>query len=307
MGAHTVRFLAPKPGGRLDVVIVEYLANQSRSQVQKLIRSGSVSVDRKVIKKTGYRLDGGEDLHVSIPEPTPTDLQPEAIPIDVIYEDQDLLVIDKEPGIVVHPSVGHATGTLVQAVLAHAPDIRGIGEEGRPGVVHRLDKDTSGLILFAKHDEAHQWLQHQFQERQVIKVYFTITDSKPPTPSGKIDAPIGRDSKHRQKMAVVSKSRGREAVTTYHTHEQFHEHSFLEARPETGRTHQIRVHLSFIKCPIVGDRVYGRSNPTLPAERQLLHAGQLAIRLLGNEQPTIFNSSLPDDFESILDTLRQRS
>ncbi|MCK5053088.1 MAG: RluA family pseudouridine synthase [Anaerolineales bacterium] len=307
MGAQTVRFLAPKPGGRLDVVIVEYLADQSRSQVQKLIRSGSVSVDRKVIKKTGYRLDGGEDLHVSIPEPTPTDLQPEAIPIDVIYEDQDLLVVDKKPGIVVHPSVGHATGTLVQAVLAHAPDIRGIGEEGRPGVVHRLDKDTSGLIIFAKHDEAHQWLQHQFQERQVKKVYFAITDSKPPTPSGKIDAPIGRDSKHRQKMAVVSKSRGREAVTTYHTHEQFHEHSFLEARPETGRTHQIRVHLSFIKCPIVGDRVYGRSKPTLPAERQLLHAGQLAIRLLGNEQPTIFNSSLPDDFESILDTLRQRS
>ncbi|MCK5634487.1 MAG: hypothetical protein KAI06_05345, partial [Anaerolineales bacterium] len=152
MGAQTVRFLAPKPGGRLDVVIVEYLADQSRSQVQKLIRSGSVSVDRKVIKKTGYRLDGGEDLHVSIPEPTPTDLQPEAIPIDVIYEDQDLLVVDKKPGIVVHPSVGHQTGTLVQAVLAHAPDILGIGEEGRPGVVHRLDKDTSGLILFAKHD-----------------------------------------------------------------------------------------------------------------------------------------------------------
>ena len=307
MGAQTVRFLAPKPGGRLDVVIVEYLADQSRSQVQKLIRSGSVSVDRKVIKKTGYRLGGGEDLHVSIPEPTPTDLQPEAIPIDVIYEDQDLLVIDKGPGIVVHPSVGHATGTLVQAVLAHAPDIRGIGDEGRPGVVHRLDKDTSGLILFAKHDEAHQWLQHQFQERHVKKVYFALTDSKPPTPSGKINAPIGRDSKHRQKMAVVSKSRGREAVTTYHTHEQFHEHTFLEVRPETGRTHQIRVHLSFIDCPIVGDRVYGRSKPTLPAERQLLHAGQLAIRLPGNEQPTIFKSPLPDDFETILDFLRQRS
>lgn len=307
MGAQIVRFHAPKPGGRLDVVIVEYLADQSRSQVQKLIRSGSVSVDSKVVKKTGYRLDGGEDLHVSIPEPTPTDLQPEAIPIDVIYEDQNLLVVNKEPGIVVHPSVGHATGTLVQAVLAHAPDIRGIGEEGRPGVVHRLDKDTSGIIIFAKHDEAHQWLQHQFQVRHVKKTYFVLTDSKPPTPSGKIDAPIGRDAKHRQKMAVVSKSRGREAVTTYYTHEQFPEHSFLEVRPETGRTHQIRVHMSFINCPIVGDRVYGRSKPTLPAERQLLHAGQLAIRLLGNEQLTTFKSPLPDDFELILGILRKRS
>jgi len=306
VGAQTVRFLAPKPGGRLDVVIVEHLADLSRSQVQKLIRSGLVSVDRQVVKKTGYHLDGGEDLHVSIPEPTPTDLQPEAVPINVIYEDQDLLVIDKEPGVVVHPSVGHETGTLVQAVLAHAPDIRGIGDEGRPGVVHRLDKDTSGLILFAKHNEALQWLQQQFQGRQVKKVYFVITDSKPPTPSGKIDAPIGRDSKHRQKMAVTSISRGREAVTTYHTHERFHEHSFLEVRPETGRTHQIRVHLSFIECPIVGDRVYGRRKPTLPVKRQLLHAGQLTIRLLGNEQPTTFKTPLPEDFELILNSLRER-
>jgi len=223
--AQTVRFFAPKPGGRLDVLIVEYLADHSRSQVQILIRNGSVSVDGKVVKKTGYRLDGGEDLQVTIPEPIRTDLQPEAVPIDVIYEDQDLLVINKGPGVVVHPSVGHQTGTLVQAVLAHAPDIRGIGEEGRPGVVHRLDKDTSGLILFAKHDEAHQWLQQQFQDRRVKKVYFAVTDSKPPTPLGKIDAPIGRDAKHRQKMAVVSKSRGREAVTTYHTHEQLSIHS----------------------------------------------------------------------------------
>jgi 23S rRNA pseudouridine1911/1915/1917 synthase len=247
---------------------VTYLADLSRSQVQKLIRSGLVSVDRLVVKKTGYSLAGGEDLQISIPEPTRTDLQPEAIPIDVVYEDQDLLVINKEPGIVVHPSVGHETGTLVQAVLAHAPDIRGIGDEGRPGVVHRLDKDTSGLIIFAKHDEAHQFLQGQFQERQVKKVYYALTDSNPPTPSGKIDAPIGR--------------------------------------PETGRTHQIRVHLSFIDCPIVGDRVYGRSKPTLPADRQLLHAGQITIRLLGNEQPTTFNSPLPEDFESILKNLRQQ-
>ncbi|HUS84664.1 MAG TPA: RluA family pseudouridine synthase [Anaerolineales bacterium] len=307
MDPQTVRFLAPKPGGRLDVVIVEYMADLSRSQVQKLIRNGSVSVDRQVVKKTGYSLDGGEDLRVSIPEPTLTDLQPEAFPIDVIYEDQDLLVVNKEPGVVVHPSVGHATGTLVQAVLAHAPNIRGIGEEGRPGVVHRLDKDTSGLILFAKHDKAHQWLQQQFQDRHVKKVYYAITDANPPTPSGKIDAPIGRDSKHRQKMAIVSISRGREAVTTYHTHERFHEHSFLEVRPETGRTHQIRVHLAFIDCPIVGDRVYGRSKPTLPAGRQMLHAGRLSICLLGNEQPTTFNSPLPEDFEAILNILRQRS
>ena len=306
MGARTVRFLAPKTGGRLDVVIVEYLADLSRSQVQKLIRGGFVEVDRGVVKKTGFRLDGGEELLVSIPAPTPTDLQPEPVPIDIVYEDHDLLVVNKEPGVVVHPSVGHESGTLVQAVLAHAPDIRGIGEEGRPGVVHRLDKDTSGLILFAKHDEAHQWLQRQFQERRVKKVYFAITDSKPPTPTGKIDAPIGRDARHRQKMAIVSKSRGREAVTTYRTQESFQDHSFLEVRPETGRTHQIRVHLSFIECPIVGDRVYGRSKPTLPAERHLLHAQQLTVHLPGYEQPTTFNSQLPEDFKTILGFLRRR-
>ena len=307
MPGQTVHFLAPKPGGRLDVVIAEHLADLSRSQVQKLIRSGAVGVDQKVVKKTGYQLEGGEDLILLIPEPKPTDLQAELIPIDVVYENEDLLVISKEPGIVVHPSIGHETGTLVQAVLGHSPDIRGIGEEGRPGVVHRLDKDTSGLILFAKHDKAHQWLQKQFQDRKVKKVYFSLTDSHPPTPSGKIDAPIGRDSRHRQKMAITSLSRGREAVTTYHTCERFPGHSFLEVRPETGRTHQIRVHLTFIGCPIVGDRVYGRSKPTLPAKRQMLHAGELTICLLGDEQPMTFNSPLPEDFESLLNLLRLRS
>jgi 23S rRNA pseudouridine1911/1915/1917 synthase len=302
-----VHFLAPLPGGRLDVVIVEHLADTSRSQVQKLIRSGAVRVDQIVIKKTGYQIEGGEDIRLVIPEPTPTVLQAEKVPIDVVFENEDLLVINKEPGIVVHPSVGHETGTLVQAVLGHSPDIRGIGEEGRPGVVHRLDKDTSGLILFAKHDQAHHWLQKQFSDRSVKKIYFALTDSHPPTPSGKIDAPIGRDARHRQKMAITSVSRGREAVTTFYTQERFPAHSFLEVRPETGRTHQIRVHLAFIDCPIVGDRIYGRSKPTLPAERQMLHAGELSISLPGDEQRMTFKAPLPEDFESILNNLRLRS
>ena len=206
---------------------------------------------------------------------------------------------------VVHPSAGHETGTLVHAALAYSPDMEGVGGEVRPGVVHRLDKDTSGLILLAKNDAAHHELQQQFKDRSVEKVYLALVDGQPPTSSGRIEAHIGRDPRHRKRMAVVHSRKGREAITIYNTIESFSEHSLLEVHPKTGRTHQIRVHLAYIKCPVVGDREYGRKRPTLPIKRQFLHAGRLTIRLPGEATSRGFEAPLPPDLEAVLDYLHR--
>jgi 23S rRNA pseudouridine1911/1915/1917 synthase len=217
MEARLVRFSVPSPGGRLDHILVDHIQDYSRSRVQKWIRQGEVRVDDEVITKTGYALEGGEVVKVNIPEISTSDLTPEAIPLEVLFENDDLLVINKPPGMVVHPSAGHDSGTLVHAVLAHAPDLEGVGGERRPGVVHRLDKDTSGVILFAKNDSTHQFLQKQFKSRSVEKSYLALVDGHPPTPSGRIEGAIGRDPKNRQKMAMVPDTRGKQAITIFHT------------------------------------------------------------------------------------------
>ncbi|MFN2149477.1 MAG: RluA family pseudouridine synthase [Anaerolineales bacterium] len=304
MNERRVIFSTPSNGGRLDHVLVERLGDISRSRIQRLIRQGNVLVDGQPIHKTGFKLEGGEEVEISVPPPAPSTLVPESIPLDVIYEDDNLLVVNKPPSMVVHPSAGHETGTMVHAVLAHAPDLRGVGEIRRPGVVHRLDKDTSGLILFAKDDATHQWLQRQFKDRLVKKTYLALVDGHPPTPSGRIEAAIGRDEKNRKRMMVVSDARGRNATTLYKTLETFPEHALLEVHPLTGRTHQIRVHLAFLDCPVAGDRVYGRRKPSLPIDRQMLHASQLEITLPGNSTPSLFIAPLADDFEHTLSYLR---
>ncbi|TET81697.1 MAG: RluA family pseudouridine synthase [Anaerolineales bacterium] len=306
MSERQVRFEVPLPGGRLDLALVVHVPDLSRTRLQQLIRSGLVKIDGVVITKPGLRLDGGEAVEVIIPAPTLPTLQAEQIPLDIIFENDDLLLVNKPAGMVVHPSVGHYTGTLVHAALGHSPDMEGVGGEVRPGVVHRLDKDTSGLILLAKNDAAHQQLQRQFKDRSVEKVYLALVDGRPPTPSGRIEAPIGRDPRHRKRMAVVHAGKGREAITIYHTIESFSEHSLLEVHPKTGRTHQIRVHLAFINCPVVGDREYGRRRPTLPIERQFLHAASLTIRLPGEATSSSFETSLPSELEVVLDDLRRR-
>ncbi len=293
------------PGGRLDQQITAHISDVSRNRIQKLIRSGLITVDDIRIVKPGHSLKGGERVSVVIPAPASSDLVPEAIPLDIIYEDRNVVIVNKPAGMVVHPSAGHDSGTLVQAVLAHAPDIEGIGEVLRPGVVHRLDKDTSGIIVFAKNDAAHQQLQAQFKEREVKKVYHALVDSAPPSPSGKIETHIGRDPKYRQKMAVVSKAKGREASTIYHTEENFSQHTFLEVHPHTGRTHQIRVHLAFIGCPVVGDTFYGVRGATLPVSRHLLHASQLEITLPEHDEPSTHKAPLPRDFLDVLTSLRE--
>ena len=289
---------------RLDKFLVEKLQEFSRSRIQGLIADGFVDVDGRAAKKAGQTLEAESTVIVRIPPPVPTDLVPEQIPLDILFENDDLIVINKPAGMVVHPAVGHASGTLVNAVLGYDPDIEGIGGEERPGVVHRLDKDTSGLILLAKNERAHHWLQDQFRLRKVEKTYLALVDGKPPTPSGRVETHIGRDPRHRKQMAVVSESRGREAISEYKTIESFKDHTLLEFHPLTGRTHQIRLHCAFLRCPIVGDKVYGRKKPSVETGRHFLHAYRLKIVLPGEKEPRIFEAALPEELEHVLTTLR---
>jgi 23S rRNA pseudouridine1911/1915/1917 synthase len=288
---------------RLDKYLVEQLPEFSRSRLQSFIKEGRVTVDGVIASKSGQIVDRVSYIVVEIPPPQPSELVAEEIALEIIYENGDLLVINKPAGMVVHPSAGHQSGTLVHAALAHADDIEGVGGVQRPGVVHRLDKDTSGLILMAKNDDSHQWLQDQFSSRRVDKVYLALVDGAPPTPRGRVEAAIGRDSNNRKKMAVVPPGKGRAAVSEYSTLRNFQAHTLLEIHPITGRTHQIRVHLAFLKCPVVGDRVYGRRHPSLPLDRQFLHAARLRIHLPGDDDLSEFEAPLPEDLSSILAAL----
>lgn len=292
---------------RLDKFLVQCLPDFSRTRLQALIKEGQVQVDQTVVTKTGYDLTPGSQVVVNIPPAQPTNLVAEDIPLEVIFENDDLVVIDKPAGMVVHPAAGHAQGTLVNAILAHDPDLEGVGGEQRPGVVHRLDKDTSGLIVIAKNDATLQWMQDQFRLRQVKKTYLALSDGHPPTPVGRIEAAIGRDPSLRKQMAIVPDRKGREAVSEYRVLESFREHTLFEMHPATGRTHQIRLHLAFIGCPIVGDSLYGRRYPSLPLKRQFLHAARLTILLPGEQAPRTFESPLPPDLQQTLDFLRARS
>ena len=291
---------------RLDKFLVEQLQEFSRSRIQGLIADGFVDVNGRLAKKAGQPLENGANLTVRIPPPVPTDLVAEDIPLDILFENDDLLVINKPAGMVVHPAAGHASGTLVNAVLGYDPDIEGIGGEERPGVVHRLDKETSGLIVLAKNERAHRWLQDQFRLRKVDKTYLALVDGKPPTPTGRVESYIGRDPSHRKKMAIVPESRGREAISEYKTVESFDQHTLLEFHPHTGRTHQIRLHCAFLGCPIVGDEIYGRKKQSLEISRHFLHAFRLKIVLPGEKQPKIFEAPLPEELEQVLRSLRTR-
>jgi 23S rRNA pseudouridine1911/1915/1917 synthase len=286
-------------GQRLDRYLASRLPDVSRTRVKALIDAGLVAVEGRP-GRAATRLAAGDRVEVTVPPPVAVDLAPEPIPLRVVYEDGDLLVVDKAAGLVVHPAPGHPTGTLVNALLAHTPDLAGIGGELRPGIVHRLDKDTSGLMVVAKHDRAHRFLAQQLRERQMEKRYLALVDGGPPSESGTIDAPIGRDPRRARPMAVVPEgSGGRAAVTHFRVLGRFPGHALLECRPVTGRTHQIRIHLAAIGCPIVGDRTYGRRQPTLPLERHFLHAARLSFRLPSGGVRT-FEAPLPDDLREVL-------
>jgi 23S rRNA pseudouridine1911/1915/1917 synthase len=290
---------------RLDKYLVDCLYDYSRNRLQHLIKEGCVKVQNEIVNKTGFNLENGFTVEVHLPSPLPSNLIPEKIPLKIVFENDDLMLVDKPAGMVVHPSAGHETGTLIHAALAHAPEIDGVGGEQRPGVVHRLDKDTSGLILLAKNDSTHRWLQDQFRLRKVEKIYLALVDGHPPTRSGRVEAPVGRDLRNRKRMAVTPLGKGREAITVYQTLERFENHTLLEIHPYTGRTHQIRVHLSFLECPITGDTVYGHHKPTLAIERHFLHAARLSICLRGEKEMRSFSTPLPAELEQVLSKLRK--
>jgi 23S rRNA pseudouridine1911/1915/1917 synthase len=291
---------------RLDKFLVSALPDYSRSRIQSFIKDGLVLVNGVPASKGGQILDHPADIEVLIPAPVPTSLVPEEIPLEIVFENQDLMIVNKPAGMVVHPSLGHATGTLVHAALAHAPDIEGVGGEERPGVVHRLDKNTSGLIALAKNDKTHRWLQEQFHSRKVKKIYLALVDGHPPTPSGRIEIAIGRSSKDRNLMAAVPDHKGRESITEYKTLETFPQHALLEVHPETGRTHQIRVHLQYLGCPVAGDTVYGRKKATINLERHFLHAASLTLLLPGEKIPRTFEARLPEELQQALNDLRMK-
>jgi 23S rRNA pseudouridine1911/1915/1917 synthase len=288
-------------GLRLDRALADYLPDLSRTYVQSLIEGGQAAVgDRQ--RKASYRLHAGEQVTVLIPPPVSSDLVPEPIPLAIVYEDADVVVIDKPAGLVVHPAPGHERGTVVNALLAHDPQMQ-INGSLRPGIVHRIDKDTSGLLIAAKHERALAALTAQFQARQTLKLYLALLDGEVEPNEGTIDVPIGRDPRNRQRMAPSRE--GRSAVSHFKVLERFARHTLVEVRIESGRTHQIRVHCAFIGHPVTGDTVYGNAKiaADLPLSRQFLHAARLGLRLPGGEWRE-FASSLPDELEEALQVLR---
>jgi len=295
-------------GARLDRWLADHLP-LSRAQARRLLDEGRVEVLGQTVKPA-LKLVPGWQIHVSIPEVAPLTVEPEAIPLDVVYEDADLVVINKPAGMVVHPSKGHDAGTLVNALLAHCEDLSGIGGVKRPGIVHRLDKDTSGLLVVAKHDQAHHALADQLRTRTMSRQYLAICWGEPSWETMTVDQPIGRHPSRRQEMAVVET--GRRAVTHFTRREGFITAALLAAKLETGRTHQVRVHATWLGHPLLGDPVYGRRRePLSPAaesalaglEGQALHAAELSFRHPRDEREVRFSAAPPADFQALLTAL----
>jgi len=291
----THRLTADRPGERLDAFIARSLPDVSRSHVQKLIDQGLVTIGSRV-PKPSEKTEEGMVVTVHIPPPEETGLEAEDIPLTIIYQDDDVIVIDKPAGLTVHPAPGHPSGTLVNALLAACPDLQGIAGTLRPGIVHRLDKDTSGLLVVAKNDRAMQALQAQLKERRIHKKYLALVRGVPSPREGQIEAPIGRHPKNRKKMAVIDN--GREAITRYRVREELDGYALLEVEPVTGRTHQIRVHLAAINHPVFGDPVYGQRSDILG--RQFLHAWKLGFGMPLGGREVEFESPLPPDLRETL-------
>jgi 23S rRNA pseudouridine1911/1915/1917 synthase len=300
MPAHrVVSFIADGSGLRLDKYVAEKCPELSRTQAQKLVSDGLVTVNGQVAK-AGFKLSAGDRVRITLPPPRESPA-PEAMPLSIVYEDSDLLVVDKPAGLTVHPAPGHPSHTLINAILSHVPRLPEADDLQRPGVVHRLDKDASGLMVVAKNKEAQLNLASQFKARSVVKAYLVLVKGHLTPDDGVIEAPIGRDPRNRKRMAVVAQGEGREARTDYHVLRHIGEYTLLEVRPETGRTHQIRVHLSAIGYPVFGDRVYGARSEKLP--RLFLHACRLGFRLPSSGEYREFTSNLPPDLERVLEDI----
>ncbi|HPZ64315.1 MAG TPA: RluA family pseudouridine synthase [Bacillota bacterium] len=297
---------AGEAGSRLDLFIAAKIPSLSRARAQKLILAGAVEVEGRPCLDKNYRLQAGERIRVALPPEPPPPPPPQPIPLEIIYEDRDLLVVNKPRGMVVHPAPGHSEDTLVNALLYRCPELSGAGGESRPGIVHRLDKDTSGLLLVAKNDFTHQALAAQLKSRQVRREYLALVHGHVQPAEGSIDAPIGRHPRHRQRMAVVPE--GRPAVTHYRVLAYIGPYSWLRVRLESGRTHQVRVHLAHLGHPVVGDPVYGpRDQSRLPLElrnRQTLHARRISFQHPRTGETMCFTAPLPEEIRRGLRRLR---
>lgn len=298
-------------GQRLDRWLAMALPEHSRSEVQRWIKEGLVLVDNG-IAKASQKVEDGQVVDVQVPPTSASELQAEAIPLSILYEDHDLLVIDKAAGMVVHPAPGHSGGTLVNAVLYHCPQIEGVGGERRPGIVHRLDKETSGLIIVAKNDRAHRHLQEQFKARTVFKEYLALVEGHVEPAHARIVAPLGRHPTDRLRQAILPPEKGRAAVTEYrvlgyysaaiHDSNATANFTLVSVILHTGRTHQIRVHFAWRKHPVVGDTLYGYHKPRLPLDRQFLHAHRLRFRLPSTGEEKEFVAPLPAELQNLLNT-----
>lgn len=295
-----VGFVNQVAGSRLDAAIVGELEEVTRSFVQNLIGKGLVTVNGVVQSKNGYALKLGDQVDVCIPDPVGLSVEPEDIPIQIVYEDEDMMVVNKQQGLVVHPSVGTPSGTLVNALLNLGDHFSSINGVVRPGIVHRLDKNTSGLLVVAKNDKAHLSLAEQIATKEAKRYYMALVDGNVKEDEGVIDAPIGRNPKDRKQMAVVQD--GKNAVTHYKVVKRYGAYTLCEFELKTGRTHQIRVHAKYIHHPVVGDDVYGGSNK-FGLLGQLLHAFRLVLRQPTTGEMMIFEAPLPDYFQAVLDKL----
>ena len=288
---------------RIDAVMSEEIAELTRSHAQKLMEQGLVQCNGKVLTKPSTKLKVGDILEVTIPEPEPLDVLPEDIPLDIVYEDDDILIINKPKGMVVHPAPGHASGTLVNALLHHCGErLSGINGVVRPGIVHRIDRDTTGLLVVCKNDTAHLSLSKQLSTHSITRVYECITEGVIHE-DGTVDAPIARNPADRKKMSI--QPGGRRAVTHYHVKEVLkNRYTYVSCKLETGRTHQIRVHMASIHHPLLGDTVYGRQKQPFPTEGQVLHAGVLGFIHPTSGEYIEFHAPLPEYFEHLLAKLR---
>ena len=303
MGPILLRASEESKNQRLDAFLASSLDGLTRSQATRLIESGEVAVNGRAVSKS-YKLAGGEDIAVTLPEPEPVEAVPQDIPLDVVYEDADVIVVNKPSGMVVHPAPGHPDGTLVNALLAHCGDsLSGIGGEKRPGIVHRIDRDTSGLIIAAKNDAAHQYLSAQLADHTLARTYECIVVGALREDRGTVDAPIARHPTDRKRMAVVAG--GREAVTHWEVIARYPGYTHVRCRLETGRTHQIRVHMAYIGHPILGDTVYGAKKEVPGLTGQCLHAVGLRFLHPRTHEVVELSCPLPDEFTRMLQKIRK--
>ncbi len=291
-----------EPAERLDAFLADYFADLSRSRLQKLIKEGLVKVNDQTVKPS-RPLEAGDEVQVLVPMAAPVDVKAENIPLDIVYEDDDVIVVNKPRGMVVHPAVGNYSGTLVNALLYHCKDLSGINGELRPGIVHRIDKETSGLIIAAKNDKAHRGLVEQWQTREVKRYYKALLHGSMGEPGGTVDAPIGRHPKDRKKMAVVPLT-GRHAVTHYKILERFARYTLIQAKLDTGRTHQIRVHMQYLGHPVVGDIIYGPKGRSAVKIGMLLHSASMEFRQPITGEIVKLEAPVPADFAEMLAKLR---